>query len=86
MRRNKKISLPNEYNLTDNERFVIQRTAQGYSGSEIAVMLRLSVQTITNTKYTLMGKLKASTMIEVVHHLHEMNLWNLLIREEKVYG
>lgn len=53
-------------NLTDRERQVILRVAQGYSNKEIAAQLDISVKTVETHKLRSMDKLKVRSRAEVV--------------------
>jgi len=81
-----KISIPNEYNLTDRDRFIINRTAQGFYVDDVAEEIGVSYSNCAMIKSRICDKMKATNMVEVVHHLHEMKLWDSLIREEESYG
>ena len=54
--------------LTDREREVLLRVAQGYSNKEVAGQLTLSVKTIESHKANLMAKLGFHTRAEIVRY------------------
>ncbi len=54
--------------LTDREREVLLRVAQGYSNKEVASQLTLSVKTIESHKANLMAKLSLHTRAEIVRY------------------
>ena len=54
--------------LTDREREVLLRVAQGYSNKEVAGQLTVSVKTVESHRANLMAKLGLHTRAEIVRH------------------
>lgn len=60
--------------LTGREREVVQLLAEGNSSKKIAAILGISVKTVDTHRATIMRKLDAHTVVDVVHYAIRNNL------------
>jgi DNA-binding NarL/FixJ family response regulator len=62
--------------LTDREREILERIAQGYSNPRIAQQLGISVKTVSNHVSVIFGKLQVADRTEAIERAREAGLGN----------
>jgi DNA-binding NarL/FixJ family response regulator len=60
--------------LTVREREIVQLLAEGKSNKQVAAMLGISVKTVETHRATIMHKLDANTVVELVHYAVRNNI------------
>jgi DNA-binding NarL/FixJ family response regulator len=60
--------------LTTREREIVQLLAEGNSSKKIAHMLNLSIKTVDTHRATIMRKLEAHSIVDIVHYAIRNNL------------